>query len=100
MAADNNQGMDLMQLAQQVMGNQDLLNTLSSMNPADTAGIADAIKGAGIPVSTSQITELMGMASGLLGSVDLGQLAKGVDLSNGLGMDDVQGLLGGLMGGK
>ncbi len=99
MAADNNQDLDIMQLAQQVMGNQDLLKALTSMNPADTDGIAQLMKGAGIDLSASQVSELMSMASGLLGSVDLGQLAQGANLG-GLDADGIQGMLGGFLGDK
>ena len=92
--------MDIQQIVQQVMGNQDLLNQLSGMGTNNTSEAKEAIRDAGIPVSSNQMGDVMGMLSGVMGSVDPGTIMQGVDLSDGFDMKDVQGIMGGLMGGK
>ena len=92
--------MDIQQIVQQVMGNQDLLNQLGGMGANDTDEAKQAIRDAGIPVSSSQMGDVMGMLSGVLGNIDSSAVMKGVDLSDGFDMKDVQGIMGGLMGGK
>lgn len=83
--------MDIQQIVQQVMGNQDLLNQLGGMGSNDMDEAKQAIRDAGIPVSSNQMGDVMGMLSGVLGNIDL---------SDGFDMKDVQGIMGGLMGGK
>ena len=88
------QGLDLSQIIKQVMGNQDLLAQLANLGTADAAQAKQAVRAAGIPISSDQIMQLMG----LLKNVDLGAAMKGIDLSDGFDMKDIQGALSALMG--
>lgn len=92
--------MDIQQIVQQIMGNQDLLGQLSGMGGNNTDEAKQAIRDAGIPVSSNQMGDVMGMLSGVVGNIDPSSVMQGVDLSDGFDMKDVQGIMGGLFGGK
>lgn len=97
--ANTNKGLDLSQVFQQIAGNPDLLGQLQGMKPSDTKGATKAAKNAGIPVSAEQMSGIMAQLPKLMSMVDTDAVMKGVDLSDGFDMKDVQGMLGGLMGG-
>lgn len=88
------QGLDLSQIMKQVMGNQDLLAQLANLGTKDVDQAKQAVRAAGIPISSDQIGQLLG----LLKNVDLTAAMKGVDLSDGFDMKDIQGALSALMG--
>ena len=93
-------GFDVNQIVRQIAGNPDLLRQLQGLGSRDTQGAKTAIRGAGIPISGEQAAMVMGILPKLLGSIDVGAAMKGVDLSDGFDMKDIQGIMGGLMGGR
>lgn len=86
--------MDLQQIVGQVLGNADLLKQLKGLAPDDAGAAKDAVRASGISISSSQVAGLMSM----LQKVDFGAALRGVDLSDGFDMKDVQGALGALFG--
>ena len=93
-------GFDLQGVVSQIAANPDLINQLQGMNPTDNKGIGNALSSAGISVPADQISGVVGALGSVLGNIDAESALKGVDLSDGFDMKDIQGLMGGLMGGR
>jgi hypothetical protein len=93
-------GFDLQGVISQIAANPDLISQLQGMNPTDNKGIGNALDDAGISVPADQISGVVGALGSVLGNIDAESVLKGVDLSDGFDMKDIQGLMGGFMGGK
>ncbi len=82
------------QVASKVQQNPDLLKGIAQ-NPQEAL---NGLTPEGVDIPADQVGGIVALLQEQLGKVDVGDALSAVDLSDGLGMDDVNGVIGKLFG--